>query len=70
MTEQEWRWIFSERLRTKLEEKNMLQRDLAIDLDIGEVAVSHWLNARCSPSIKNLLKTCEILGCGLDELVV
>ena len=69
MTEQEWRWIFSKRLRYHLDKIHMTQKELAEAIDISEVAISWYMNAKRSPKISTIIKMANALGCRVGDLV-
>lgn len=70
MTEQEWRFIFSDRLHNMLKKRNITQWEFAEKMDLSFVTVSRYMNGERSPKMSTLLRMCDVLGCTLDELVV
>lgn len=68
MTEKEWRTKFSSKLLTMLEERNMTQTDLTHQLCTCRQQINKFVNAHATPSIRTLLKMCDIFNCTMSEL--
>lgn len=60
---------FSENLQSLRKIKNMSQEQLAEKLEVSRQAVSKWESGNGYPETEKLITICEILDCGMDELV-
>lgn len=60
--------VFSENLRTKLEEKRKSQKQLAKALNVTEAAVSRWVNAEAMPRSNMIDKMAQFFMCSVDDL--
>ena len=69
LTERDWRWSFSYNLKQLLEEREMTQAKFAELMGLTEVCISWYINANRTPSIATLLKMCDVLDCGMEDLV-
>lgn len=56
-------------LRQKRKEKGWTHEQLAERSGVVAAAISHYECGRRNPSLKNLTRLANALGCGLDELV-
>ena len=68
-TEQEYKEIFSKRLRTLRKEKEFKQEDLAEKLHISTTVMSRLENGETSPKFSTLIKIVQIFNVSLDYLV-
>lgn len=62
--------IFSENLRSLLEQKNKTQRDLAKFIPTTEATVSRWINGTVMPRYKAIDRTCQFLMCSPEDLML
>ena len=62
--------IFSENLRSLLEQKNKTQRDLAKFIPTTEATVSRWINGTVMPRYKMIDRTCQFLMCSPEDLML
>lgn len=60
--------VFSENLRTKLDEKRKSQKDLAKALDVTEASVSRWVNGEQYPRPAMVDRIAQYLMCSVDDL--
>ena len=56
-------------IREMRKEKNMTQKDLALQLNITDRAVSKWERGLCAPDISLLEPLSQILGCSAAEII-
>ncbi|RXK46504.1 helix-turn-helix transcriptional regulator [Aquirufa rosea] len=57
------------RLKEILEKKRMTQVELSKKLGVSTVTVNLWAKNKSEPSLRMILKICEILKIKLSELV-
>jgi DNA-binding XRE family transcriptional regulator len=57
------------RLKEILEKKQMTQVELSKILGVSTVSVNHWAKNKSEPSLKMIIKICEVLKIKLNELV-
>lgn len=69
MTEVKWRKLFSKKLKDRIEVCGLTQKELAVEANISEAAVSKYCSGERLPQITQLIKMTEVLGCTIDELV-
>lgn len=69
MKEQEWRWIFSKNLYAHLKRKELTQAKFAEEADLHINSVTYYLNGQRTPSMRTLLRMCDVLDCKIEELV-
>lgn len=62
--------IFSENLRSLLEQKKKTQRDLAKFIPTTEATVSRWINGTVMPRYKMIDRTCQFLMCSPEDLML
>lgn len=62
--------MFSENLRSLLEQKNKTQRDLAKFIPTTEATVSRWINGTVMPRYKMIDRTCQFLMCSPEDLML
>lgn len=60
---------FGQRLRQYRIRNHMTQDDLAEKIDTATSSISHLENGTHSPSLKTLIKLCNTLGIGVDDLL-
>jgi transcriptional regulator with XRE-family HTH domain len=58
------------RLKEILKKKGLNQLFLAKALDLSNVTISSWATGKSMPSVESLIRLCEILDVGLDDLVI
>nr|WP_280170613.1 helix-turn-helix transcriptional regulator [Priestia megaterium]MDH3188979.1 helix-turn-helix transcriptional regulator [Priestia megaterium]MDH3188991.1 helix-turn-helix transcriptional regulator [Priestia megaterium] len=56
-------------LKTKREENNFSQEDVAKVLNISRQSISKWENGNCYPDLDNLIKLSDLYKISLDELI-
>lgn len=61
MTEKEWIEIFSENLRSIMDEVGITQNELARDSGLGKSAISKYINGKAIPSVKSLVSICHAI---------
>lgn len=59
----------AERLKELRTAKCLTQRDMARKLRISDVGYGGWERGKTEPSIDNIIRLCEILGCTSDSLI-
>ena len=69
MSENEFNRIFAKNLRNFLDEKKIMQKDLADKLGVSTSVVYYWLNAQRTPRIDKIDKMCEMFGCTREDLI-
>lgn len=60
--------VFSENLRTKLEDKRKSQKQLAKALGVTEAAVSRWVNGDAMPRSSMIDSMAQFFMCSVDDL--
>ena len=60
---------FAERLKKVLAENNVMQKDLAIKLNVAGETISHYCTGKREPSLDMLLKISRALGETTDYLL-
>lgn len=58
-----------EKLKKKLEEKNVKQVDIARLIGVSEVLVSKYVNGQATPTVPSVKKIADYLGCTIDDIV-
>lgn len=58
------------RLKEILKKKGLKQLFLAQAMHISSVTISSWATGKSMPSVESLIRLCEILDVGLDDLVI
>ena len=69
MTIYEWQLIFSNRVRDRLEDLNMTQRDLGDSIGVSPVMMSRYMNGQIIPKISTIINIAKILNCSVSDLV-
>lgn len=59
----------AERLKELRSAKGLTQRDMALQFRISDVTYGGWERGKAEPSIDNVIRLCEILGCTSDSLI-
>ena len=67
--EEEWRIIFSSKLRTKMMRVCMSQSDLSELTGISMVSMSKYINGKATPSAYNMTLIASALKCSTAELM-
>ena len=57
------------RLKEILKEKKVTQLSVSIAMKLSSVTINQWTKGKAMPSVKSLIRLCEILEVGLEELV-
>jgi transcriptional regulator with XRE-family HTH domain len=57
------------RLREIRTKKRFMQKEVADAVGVTAAAVHHWETGTCEPSLTNLKKTAEFLGCTVNDLL-
>lgn len=70
MTEQEWRLIFSERLKRYMKLRNMNQKNLSIKSGLTECAISRYCKGARVPNGDNIVRLAKSLNCTTDDLIM
>lgn len=60
---------FQKNLRSFVEDKKMMQKDLAREAGVSEASVSNWLNKGMIPSMEILQELMDLYGLSYDELM-
>jgi putative transcriptional regulator len=58
------------RLKEILKKKGLKQLFLAQAMHTSSVTISSWATGKSMPSVESLIRLCEILDVGLDDLVI
>jgi transcriptional regulator with XRE-family HTH domain len=58
------------RLKESLQKKGLKQLFLAQAMHTSSVTISSWATGISMPSVESLIRLCEILDVGLDDLVI
>lgn len=58
MTEQEWRYIFSDNLYRMLAYRKLTQLKFSCLIEVSQESVSGYLNCTKTPRVSTLLKMC------------
>lgn len=58
------------RLKEILKKKGLKQLFLAEAMNTSSVTISQWATGKSMPSVESLIRLCEILDVGLDDLVI
>ena len=69
MTELEWLYKFSDKLRDEMKFARITQSELAEEAMLSESSISDYINARKMPKVKAIVNIAYALGCGIDELI-
>ncbi len=57
------------RLKEILKEKKVTQLSVSIAMKLSSVTINQWTKGKAMPSVKSLIRLCEILEVGLEDLV-
>ena len=57
------------RLKEILEKKQISQVQLSRAMNTSKVSISCWVTGKAMPSVETLIRLCEILEVGLEDLV-
>lgn len=69
MTEVRWMREFSRNLAYALNDAGMGQNEFARECGFSKSMVSKYINGRCMPDIKSVLRMSYVLGCSIDDLI-
>lgn len=69
MSQREWREKFAFRLRKKMRNKGLTQKDLSELTGISEDNISRYIKGYRVPGAYNLMRICTVLECRSDELL-
>lgn len=61
---------FTSLLRTKMTTNNMRQGDIARSLQVSSTSVYLWCSGKARPSIDNVARLEQMLGCDRGELLI
>lgn len=61
-TESEYAEYLRDNLKSILEDRHMTQHQLAEDIGITDVSMSHYVNGRRTPKAVTLFRMCDALG--------
>lgn len=67
--EEEWRQAFAKRLYRKMRIAGLTQDDLAWEADISTASVTKYMNGMATPTVYNLIRIANVLGCSVNDLV-
>ena len=71
MTEQEWRKIFSNRLRRLAYSRGLHNhKKLAERSGLSEVTISRYFNCERTPNTDSIIRLAKALNCTTDELIM
>jgi transcriptional regulator with XRE-family HTH domain len=57
------------RLKEILKEKKVTQLSVSKAMKLSSVTINQWATGKTMPSVESLIRLCEILEVGLEELV-
>lgn len=69
ITLEEWRELFSNKIKELMVANNISQRRLAKKIDVSHVTLNRWLNCNRSPSAIAIVRMAEVFNCSTDELI-
>lgn len=69
MTERQWMMEFGRNLAYILCDARVSQNEFARQCDISKSMMSRYINGKCMPDIKAVLRISYALGCSIDELI-
>ncbi len=58
-----------QRIEEKLEEKDLMQKDLALFIGVGPSTVGNWISRGTDPPARYLIHICNFLGVSLEYLL-
>ncbi len=70
MSDQEWSMNFAQKLRKLLYQRGMSQKDLSKITGISEHTISKYHCMASQPTVGNIIKIANALGCSLDEIIM
>lgn len=57
------------RLKEILKEKKLTQLSVSRAMKLSKVTINQWAKGKTMPSLESLIRLCEILEVGLEDLV-
>jgi transcriptional regulator with XRE-family HTH domain len=57
------------RLKEILKEKGLTQLSVSKAMKLSSVTINQWATGKTMPSVESLIRLCEILEVGLEDLV-
>lgn len=69
LSEEEWRAEFGRRLRKRVEEQHITQKELSERTDISEAMLAKYRNGKSTPSTYVITKLARALECTTAELI-
>ena len=69
MTEQEWLYIFGQKLEKLMNERGMTQKELARAALLDQSAISNYINGRRIPTLKAIINFSYIFGVTIESLI-
>lgn len=69
MSEVEFIDIFADNLRDIMQEVGITQSELADESGLSRATINRYLAKQRLPTLKALINICDVLDCGLDELI-
>jgi transcriptional regulator with XRE-family HTH domain len=57
------------RLKEILKEKRLTQLSVSRAMKLSKVTINQWATGKAMPSVESLIRLCEILEVGLEDLV-
>lgn len=68
LDEKEYREAFASKLRRVMTVRRMNQRMLSDETGISATTLSHYMNGRNLPDLRNVMRICRALDCSVEEL--
>ena len=69
MSEEKWRYEFSQRLRKKMQLRGYGQDTLSQETGISRVTISHYMTGKSIPNLYNANKIANALKCNVIEFI-
>lgn len=69
MTELEWMKKFGSRLERLMGEYGYSQEDLAWEVGVDRTTINRYVNGRCMPTVKTVLKLSYTLDCPVEDFI-
>lgn len=59
-----------ENIEKMLAERGMTQKELAVELEVSDAAVSHWVNGEMLPKVDRLINMADLFGCAIEDILI
>ena len=69
MTDERWRYEFGRKLKATMWRRGITQTDLAEMTGISQTTISTYIRGSSSPTVPNLYRICQALGCSATEFI-